>query len=291
MVHGQVNKDAVFIISEDRELYSADIAFLLLSADSALGQRGTLSAVVAAIQRGGGASSAAYDHSTDEQLGGRWGCDPNKGGPASREGMVNRSKRCLAKWHALPARHRRTHMAHYLGTISASTKVVARFGNLAGVVVEHWCQAARAKHEAGAAIVRARLEDERRLVRAELDPLEARLRRASAEARRCHRWAFPPTEPRSRTDPAGAFRAWSATTLTERSARRLRTRLGALLAASADLAAQPSHELDLRALDAACERGDTLDVAGTAERAIRAAHRAWHGRAEAFEAAELLAAG
>lgn len=275
MSKGQTSDERVFQRTGDRELYSSDIAFLLLSADAAMGQRGTLSAVVAAIERGGGAGSSQFDHSTDELLGGMWGRDAAKG-ELPREGAVARTARCRKRWNALSRQHHETHAAHYLLTIKASGSVRARFAELSGVVILQWCVAHAARRAAGAKLVDARIAEELRIVRAQLEPIEAEIASSTRHLKVANRWAFPPTNPPTRPFEGLAFQIRASLWFLLQIARPLRSRLDALLAQAANVAAHGSIEHDLKALDGACKDGEPKDLRAPAEAAVRAAHRAWY---------------
>lgn len=85
------------------EFWSHDLDYLLNVSPAALGLRGTSSAVIAAIERGGPSTSSDHEWVLDEQIG--WG----------RKGVnaVDRTRRLERLWRQLPSSTRGIHTVHY----------------------------------------------------------------------------------------------------------------------------------------------------------------------------------
>jgi len=263
--------------STDRELWDADLAWFLCSAPAALGERGSLAAVIAAIERGGASSSSDHDHHTDAQLGGRWGRFRG-----SREGEVERARRLGARWRLVPAAHRRILEAHYLGSSwrprddrgEPVTTVGARLGELAAVATLIWSERA-ARRPASARKRERELDNRASELRAELEALERRmdeLEPALRQARQARRYGF---RRRSwawlRSAPARAAYAEARS-----AARALRSELDATLSELGEVTREPGLHAHVLALVRACKAGEPPGLRVEAERAIRRAHRAWY---------------
>lgn len=257
-------------VAADPGLWSTELDWLLNCAASALGDRGTLSAVIAAIERGGSRSSVSYDQHTDEQV--AW--------LRPREwGTVHRARRLQAVWHRLRLNHRAVLVAHYLNGGRCSSKVHARFGVLSGVAAALWCDDIKSRRHASFNTKVAQLEAEREDLVAELGwkrigrtALELQLARA--------RDALPP-------DGARIFRLASRLRFQAVMLRRLESRHGEVMRNIAEVAATASRVDAMGLLDKACERGELPGLRRLAESMVREAHRAWNKAREAVEAEEL----
>jgi hypothetical protein len=148
----------------DPDLWCPQLEWLHRCADSALGQRGTLAAVVAAIERGGASGSGTFSHDAMLRTIG-WRDDQP---PIARElGNVQRLRRLQARWRELPLIFARIAGVHYLPRNSRD-RVEQLLGFCAGVAVylapdrRRLLRACERPSEGGAAQVRdhARVEAE-----------------------------------------------------------------------------------------------------------------------------------
>ncbi len=141
---------------------------------------------------------------------------------------------------------------------------------LAGVVVQQWLESSAADRRGAFSRRLDDLRDEQERILAQLDAIG--MRRVS-----------PPPSYRRRVD-AIAFRCRSRQYYLEVAARPLRSRLGAIRAAEADIAAAVASggvEKAIKALVAACEQGEPQGLGERAESTVRAAHAAWEAIARA----------
>lgn len=105
--------------------YDGQLEWFLMASASALGERGTLGAVVNVLERGGSASSETSFALTDEQLG--WG--------HTVHGDVERSRDCFARWVRLAPEHQQVLGVHYSTAAGRFTSLVAALGKLAAVAL------------------------------------------------------------------------------------------------------------------------------------------------------------
>lgn len=252
--------------STDRELWSPALAWYLLEAPAALGQRGTIAAVIAAAERGGASGSGSYDPHTDQQL-----------------VEVRKARRLAAQWRLLSERHQRVLVAYYAGESwrptddrgEPLTALDARFGQLAPVVAHIWCARQQKARESSGGKARAVLEKRAKEIRGAIEPLTETA--AALDILRRRR----------------SVRAWSWLWFTRCECAAVRERLAAmreeLAGIERKLAAGP--QTDLMALVSACLRGEheTLrKVAREAEGAVRRAHKAWAEAGRSESEAELV---
>jgi hypothetical protein len=268
--------------STDRELWSPQLSWLLAASASALGQRGTMAAVISAIERGGSSGSSAYDHFTDQQLGGRWGRKP---GEAAREGDVERRGRLGQQWGQVPLEHQRVLLAHYLASsrqIAAATGydndaavVEGKFGELTGVVTFLWCRRQADRRVRAQQGERVTLQRAGKAVRLELQRLEERLWMARLAAR-------------ERPEDGEAVARVALLCIV---AKVTADGLARLQASDAVLARESDQRADVARLVEGCAKGgkELVDkLRAGAERHVRAAHRAWYEAGVRQEERELV---
>lgn len=269
--------------STDRELWSSQLSWLLGASDSALGQRGTMAAVTAAIERGGASGSSDFDHHTDAQLGGRWGRKP---GEPPREGDVERRGRLAAQWGLVPHEHQRVLLAHYLvtnrqlweitGFANAAANLEGKFGELTGAVSWLWCRRQADRRVKASAGERLTLQRVQATARLELQRIDDQLVVARLAARER-------PEDGEATARVCLLVALAAVVLDG---------LGRVTARASLLAQGGDQGADLQALVDGCAKWDAerlAKVRGNAEARVRAAHRAWHHAGVEIEARELEA--
>lgn len=90
-------------MKNDPELWDANLDWLLNCSSSAMGQRGTTAAVIAAIERGGASGSCNLDELMLERIG------YGQGGTNA----VTRERRLRHRWAVLPTEHARVLAVHY----------------------------------------------------------------------------------------------------------------------------------------------------------------------------------
>lgn len=256
--------------STDRELWSPALAWYLCEAPAALGVRGTIAAVIAAVERGGASGSNGYDHHTDQQL-----------------AHVERARRLEAQWRLVPERHQRVLIAYYQGESwrprddrgELITVIDSRFGLLGPVVAHLWCLRQQRSRETSGRKGREALEKRAAELRAAIAPLADRIglleveRRAARRLRSFRRVArawFQQASVRSELE-AGTARL-----------RTLRSELDGVLTELAHATRPGETQTDVLALASACRQGEPQGLRAQAEQAVRRAHKAWQeaGRRE-----------
>lgn len=261
-------------VAADPGLWSTELDWFLNCAASALGDRGTLAAVISAIERGGGRNSASYDQHTDEQV--AW-LRPRDWG------TVQRARRLQTTWRRVPLRHRAVLLRHYLNGSRCSSKVHARFGVLSGVAAALWCEDLKARRVVAAESKLAQLEADRVDLLGELRRVED-ARSAYLAGVTLVRGKRARHEP---TDPVHAFRMLSSAWFHGRAARALRSRHAEVMRQVAERVASSERQDALSLLENACERGELPDLRRRADRMVREAHRVWDEARAAVEAEDL----
>jgi hypothetical protein len=264
--------------STDKELWSAQLSWLLGASASALGVRGTMAAVIAAVERGGASGSSDFDHHTDSQIGGRWGVKADR---PEREGDVSRHRRLSRQWSLVPLEHQRVLLAHYLGTARqigalcqsdvAGAVVEGKFGELTGAVAFLWCRRQaerRVRSQQGERVTRQRTAA---VLRLELQRLEEAL------------WIARLTAKERPDDGEGLARVAMLIVL----GKVVAYGLARVQAADALLAQESDQRADMQRLVDACQKGEPLHLRTGAEKAVRAGHRAWYEAGVEIEAREL----
>jgi hypothetical protein len=264
----------------DRGLHCAQLSWLLLCAESALGERGTMGGVVSAIERGGGSTYSDASPFHDAMLA-RIGWAQGEGSRQLGHRNVDRAKRLWTRWCQVADQHQRILLAAYLGHQRAPDRVQLRFGELAGVVAIQWVDRARSKRRPDRLATKSTLEDALCQVLIELEPIEATMTRPIA----------PGPGQRQRR-----FRHLSAVRLLTPLARPLQQARDGLLARLATADQDVSLDDDLAALRAACEGKEPPGLQARADRAVREAHQAWQDtstreRVQADEEAKAWAEG
>lgn len=262
----------------DPELWSPDLAFFLCDAPGLLGERG-------AGLEPSGSSSLTFDRHTDQQLGGFWGRteEARRSGAAPLEGHAARAYRLRARWREQRREHRATHLSHYLGRHQVPATVTARLGLFAGVVVAQFEARYWRKVESQYAKAIDAARDKLEGILAELEPYDDQLRALERQIEHDRQSGYI----LQRIERKELKELRNATML---EAQPLRTKRSALLVQLADLDRATQTGDPTRALLTACQRGEQPALTTAAERAIRAAHRAWTG-VGSVEAAEAILDG
>ncbi len=245
----------------DPGLFNADIDYLLRCSSSQLGQRGTMAAVVSAIERGGATGG---------------GEDPNLAmlrrvgfaedtGQRPRDNVIGRERQLSARWVTLPSHHQRTAVALYLLTTRVDSKIGARCGAMSGVVVLRWLDSAAERRQEirGQLGAKVRQELAGKVAALELEETAHSMARAGTKDRK------------RRFQRTARYRLEWVATGRLAALRSLRSEVGALLNRESACAAVGSAEADLAALAKECERGEVLGLVAGAEEAVRAMHAAW----------------
>lgn len=263
----------------DPGLVNGELDWFLRCSSSANGQRGTMSAVVSAIERGG-ATGGGEDPNLAMLRRVGWAEDRDQ---RPRDPVISRERQLCARWVTLTRRHQSIATAHYLLTPrlddaargGCNHKIVNRCGPMSGVVVLQWLetregQRSKIKCEQFEKLGAVAAPQQQELF--ELEQRIGMLEEAISAANREY-W-FGGGERQYHL----LYRAsWLTAALqaVEAEAKPLRTVVWHLKARESYIAAAGGLEADLAALAKLCEAGDVPELVAEAEGAVRAMHGAW----------------
>jgi hypothetical protein len=242
--------------SIDRGLYCSRLEWWLRwSGAAALGQRSTTGAVAAAIERGNASGSGQND--ADLQALERLGY------LGKRQNLVALERACSARWQRLSAHAQRELLAHYMLTPRVDSKIRARFGELAGIAVLLWLDAASAERARVQANIRDNAFEPLNDARSKALELDSELRGAREAARGWEGAERLRKLARLHYLRALTSRAWSELGLLKRAEHTLLDNAG-------------TFEADLRTLTLACSRSSPPPLQERADATCRAAHADWY---------------